>query len=261
MGVSSKPAHFVFVHGGGHGAWCWYKTVDLLRRAGHKATAVDLISCGRDHTDPNHVESFLDYNEPLMELLSNLPDNDKIILVGHDLGGLSVTYAMEHFHDKISAAVFLAAMMLPSGYPLTFDLYELDPTVGQYIEYTFGDGVQNIPTSLYVMEKVQAEVFYHLSPSEDVVLASLLSKPIPLRILDGSTIEFTPEKHGKIPRVYIKTLHDRVLGPPEAQEEAFLCDPDNEPTEVREINSDHSAFFSATKELHQHLVEIAAKYT
>ncbi len=93
------------------------------------------------------------------------------------------------------------------------------------------------------------------------MLASLLSKPIPLRILDGSTIEFTPEKHGKIPRVYIKTLHDRVLGPPEAQEEAFLCDPDNEPTEVREIDSDHSAFFSATKELHQHLVEIAAKYT
>lgn len=96
---------------------------------------------------------------------------------------------------------------------------------------------------------------------QDVVLASLLSKPIPLRILDGSTIEFTPEKHGKIPRVYIKTLHDHVLEPPEAQEAAFLCDPDNEPTEVREINSDHSAFFSATKELHQHLVEIAAKYT
>jgi hypothetical protein len=80
MGVS-KPAHFVFVHGGGHGAWCWYKTVDLLRLAGHKATAVDLVSCGRDSTDPNHVESFLDYNEPLMELLSNLPDNDKVLSV------------------------------------------------------------------------------------------------------------------------------------------------------------------------------------
>jgi hypothetical protein len=69
------------VHGGGHGAWCWYKTVDLLRLAGHKATAVDLVSCGRDSTDPNHVESFLDYNEPLMELLSNLPDNDKVLSV------------------------------------------------------------------------------------------------------------------------------------------------------------------------------------
>jgi alpha-beta hydrolase superfamily lysophospholipase len=52
----------------------------------------------------------------------------QIILVGHDLGGLSVTYAMEHFHDKISVAVFLAAMMLPSGYPLTFDVRFLPPT-------------------------------------------------------------------------------------------------------------------------------------
>lgn len=51
----------------------------------------------------------------------------QIILVGHDLGGLSVTYAMEHFHDKISAAIFLAAMMLPSGYPLTFDVRFLPP--------------------------------------------------------------------------------------------------------------------------------------
>ncbi len=38
-----------------------------------------------------------------------------------------MTYAMEHFHDKISAAVFLAAMMLPSGYPLTFDVRFLPP--------------------------------------------------------------------------------------------------------------------------------------
>jgi hypothetical protein len=49
---------------------------------------------------------------------------------------------------------------------MLLQLYELDPTVGQHIEYTFGDGIQNIPTSLYVLEKVQAEVFYHLSPSQ-----------------------------------------------------------------------------------------------
>ncbi len=94
--MSSKPAHFVFVHGGGHGAWCWYKTVDLLRRAGHKATAVDLISCGRDYTDPNHVESFLDYNEPLMELLSNLPDNDKVDCLS--LNPSSSFFLLHHHH-------------------------------------------------------------------------------------------------------------------------------------------------------------------
>jgi hypothetical protein len=60
---------------------------------------------------------------------------------------------------------FLAFIFCPTLCGL-LQLYELDPTVGQHIEYTFGDGVQNIPTSLYVMEKVQAEVFYHLSPTE-----------------------------------------------------------------------------------------------
>lgn len=48
--------------------------------------------------------------------------NLQVILVGHDLGGLSVTYAMEHFHQKIQAGVFLAAMMLPSGFPLTLEV-------------------------------------------------------------------------------------------------------------------------------------------
>ena len=46
----------------------------------------------------------------------------QVVLVGHDLGGLSVTYAMEHFHQNISASVFLAAMMLPSGFPLTLEV-------------------------------------------------------------------------------------------------------------------------------------------
>lgn len=49
---------------------------------------------------------------------------------------------------------------------LNEQLFELDPAVGRHIEYTFGDGIHKMPTALYVMDKVQAQVFYHLSPSE-----------------------------------------------------------------------------------------------
>jgi len=258
MGVS-KPTHFVLVHGGGLGAWCWYKIVDMLRKNGHKATAIDLASCGRDHQDPNTLTSFLDYNQPLADFLESLPANEKVVVVGHDLGGLSVTFSMENFHQKIIAGVFLSAMMLPSGFPLTLELFELDPAVGKHIEYTFGDGIHKMPTALYVMDKVQAQVFYHLSPSEDIVLASLLSKPVPLRILDGSCIEYSADKLGTIPRIYIKTMQDKVF-PADAQEEAFLSDPECQPAEVREIESDHSPFFSAPQALLQHLEEIALTY-
>lgn len=258
MGVTG-PTHFVFVHGGGLGAWTWYRVVDLLRKKGHKASAIDLTSCGRDHVDPNKVTSFLNYNLPLVEFMDSLPSNEKVVLVGHDLGGLSVTYGLENYHQKISVGVFIAAMMLPSGFPLTLELFELDPVVGSHIEYTFGDGLHAMPTSLIVMEKMQPRVFYHMSPSEDAVLASLLSKPVPLRMLDGSCIDWTEEKYGTVPKVYIKTMKDKVL-PPDAQDEAFLSDPTCVPSEVREIDSDHSPFFSKPAELVQHLEEIASTY-
>lgn len=60
------------------GAWCWYKVIDLLRKGGHKATAIDLTGCGRDHVDPNTVSSFASYNHPLVDLLESLPDNEKV---------------------------------------------------------------------------------------------------------------------------------------------------------------------------------------
>ena len=52
------------------------------------------------------------------------------------------------------------------AFVLNVQLFELDPAVGKHIEYTFGDGIHKMPTALYVMDNVQAQVFYHLSPSE-----------------------------------------------------------------------------------------------
>lgn len=78
-------------------------------------------------------------------------------------------------------------------------------------------------------------------------------------MLDGSCIEYTDEKYGTVPKVYIKTMRDKVL-PPDAQEVAFLTDPECVPNEIREIDSDHSPFFSKPVELVQHLEEIASTY-
>lgn len=38
--------NFVFVHGLGHGAWCWYKVITTLISLGYKATALDLAASG-----------------------------------------------------------------------------------------------------------------------------------------------------------------------------------------------------------------------
>ena len=91
------------------------------------------------------------------------------------------------------------------------------------------------------------------------MLASLLSKPVPLRMLNGSCIDYTEEKYGTIPKVYVKTMQDKIFAA-DAQEEAFLSDPECVPDEILEFDSDHSPFFSKPAELIDLLEDIASTY-
>lgn len=103
--------HFVLVHGAFHGAWCWYKVITLLKSAGHKVTALDLGASGINPKQVHELHSILDYFEPLMEFMASLPAEERVILVGHSLGGLCLSAAMERFPEKVSVAVFATALM------------------------------------------------------------------------------------------------------------------------------------------------------
>lgn len=46
----------------------------------------------------------------------------QVVLVGHGSGGACVSYAMEHFPEKISKAIFLCATMVLDG-QRPFDVY------------------------------------------------------------------------------------------------------------------------------------------
>lgn len=70
--------HYVFVHGAQHGAWCWYKMKNLLEIAGHRVTAVDLMSAGISTVNADHVESFDQYNQPLYDLIESLSLTEKV---------------------------------------------------------------------------------------------------------------------------------------------------------------------------------------
>uniref|UniRef100_A0A0E0JS62 AB hydrolase-1 domain-containing protein n=1 Tax=Oryza punctata TaxID=4537 RepID=A0A0E0JS62_ORYPU len=108
-GGSSK--HFILVHGLCHGAWCWYKVVSMLRSAGHRVTALDLAASGVHPARIDEVHSFEDYSRPLLDVVAAAPAGERLILVGHSLGGLSIALAMERFPDKIAVAVFAGASM------------------------------------------------------------------------------------------------------------------------------------------------------
>ncbi|KAL0645659.1 hypothetical protein Bca4012_043950 [Brassica carinata] len=68
----------VLVHGEGFGAWCWYKTVASLEECGLSPVTVDLAGSGFSMADPNSVSTLEEYSKPLIKLLQNLPEEEKL---------------------------------------------------------------------------------------------------------------------------------------------------------------------------------------
>ncbi|ESQ42559.1 hypothetical protein EUTSA_v10014415mg [Eutrema salsugineum] len=255
--------HFVFVHGAGHGGWCWYKLANSLRENGHKATCIDLKGAGIDQTDPNTVSSLDDYDQPLYDFLSQLPFDQKVILVSHSIGGGSVTAAMCRFPSKVSMAVYVAAAMVKPGALVPPSLREVMKICSVVIEdvaekiwdFTFGNGPQNPPTSMMMKPEYVRDKFYNESPMEDYTLATMLLRPAPVMAFLGIMDISEAAEIDNIPRVYMKTGKDHMFQPklqdimvalwPPAQH--FLL-PD----------SDHSAFFSQPQDLHKFLLQAAS---
>lgn len=106
-----KEKHMVLIHGGGHGAWCWYKVAALLQSSGHRVTALDMAASGIHPKQAEELNSISEYYEPLMEFLESLDAEERVILVGHSLGWIGMALAMESFPEKIAAAVFVSTLM------------------------------------------------------------------------------------------------------------------------------------------------------
>eukprot|EP00253_Pinus_taeda_P006957 PITA_06957 len=242
--------HFVLIHGAGHGARCWYKLIHLLQNSGHKVTAMDLTGSGLNTVDPDSITSFEDYNRPLMNILSEIP-HSQVVLVGHGAGGLSLTHAIHVFGHKIVVAVYVAATMLSHGFRTNLDVQLGTPALLNEYEFYHGLGSEHPPGAM-VRRELQQGILYQLSPPEDAALASLLIRPTSLLAIQTAKFTATSEEFMKVPRVYIKTLQDRVLqlDKQEAMIKMWL------PDKVIIMDTDHSPFFSSPLELHGHLLRI-----
>ncbi|KAF8041278.1 hypothetical protein BT93_A0021 [Corymbia citriodora subsp. variegata] len=128
---AQREKHFVLVHGACHGAWCWYKVATLLKSSGHMVTALDMAASGVHPKQAQELNSIVEYAEPLFEFLEGLPQEEKVILVGHSMGGLVLSMAVERFPEKVHVAVFAAAFM--PGPELSFHSIQEDLTLASYL--------------------------------------------------------------------------------------------------------------------------------
>nr|ABK21544.1 unknown [Picea sitchensis] len=248
--------HFVLIHGLGHGAWCWYKIVTLLKQKGHTVAALDLTSNGINRAaSTDQVKSIAHYAEPLLQYIGNLGNDEKVTLVGHSLGGCPLSYAMEMYPTKISKAIFISAFtprnnqsFLSSANPKTFPRLVENGVVVPNME---ADSELPISASL-ALDHVKSYL-YNKSPVEDANLAEslLTSTPFPISV---EFLKLSEESYGSIRRFYIVLMKDRLF-PPEYQEYSIAQNP---PEKVFKMHaSDHSPFFSQPDQLCNLLIHIA----
>ncbi|CAL9220336.1 unnamed protein product [Arabidopsis halleri] len=240
-----KPPHFVLIHGMSLGSWCWYKIKCLIEVSGFTVTCIDLKSSGIDPSSADSLTTFDQYNQPLIDFLSSFPEQEQVILVGHSAGGLSVTSGIQRFPKKICLAVFIGASMLKYGLQTDEDMKDGVPDLsehGDVYELGFGLGPENPPTSAIIKPEFRRKLLYHMSPQQECSLAALMMRPAPILALTTAKLDEENEKgqEEQVPRVYIKTLLDRVMKP-EQQDAMIRRWP---PSQVYELESDHSPFFS-----------------
>lgn len=237
-----KKRTYILVPGAGHGAWCFYKVIAGLERAGQTVIAPDLPGMGTDRTPYKDItlESWAKFICDIIE-----KEARPVILVGHSRGGLVCSQAAEYCPDKIEKLVYLACTLVKPGDSfLSNSLTGPSPLLNHAVFAK--DGL----SATVKLESIR-ELFYHDCSAEDIALARTCLCAEPLAPV-GAPFMATEEKYGRVPKIYISTLQDNLINPDEQKRLAAWAKCER----VIEMNTSHSPFFSAPDELVANLLSV-----
>ncbi|TCP62323.1 pimeloyl-ACP methyl ester carboxylesterase [Rhodovulum bhavnagarense] len=239
--MSEGPiTEFLLIHGSNHGAWCWRDVLPPLAAAGHAARAIDLPGAGLDGT-PLDAVTLDSYRDAVLGAL-----HGRTILVGHSLGGVTITAAAAAAPEKVAALVYLCAWAPRPG-DSARDLrarYGCEALMG-----AMRRSPDRLTTSF--ADETLEELFYHDCPpgTADYARDHLSAQPIAPGMAPALAV---PDS---VPRHYIRCTGDRII-PPEAQADMTRDWPADH---VHDLATGHSPFFADPVGLAELLTRIAEK--
>ncbi|XP_057530701.1 salicylic acid-binding protein 2-like [Amaranthus tricolor] len=208
----------------------------------------------------NQLQTLRDYSEPLIQFMSSLPDDQKVVLVGHSLGGMNIALAMEMFPHKIHVAVFLAAFMPDSTNTPSFIFDQFGASMAAEDDYwldtefkSSGDPKETL-TTMFFGSRFLIKL-YRLSSPQDYELAMTLRRPSSLFQNDlwRPETKLSKERYGSVRRVYVISDQDEAI-PPHFQRWMIQNANVKEVFQLR--NSDHMAMLCQPKQLSNYLLHI-----
>jgi pimeloyl-ACP methyl ester carboxylesterase len=173
--------------------------------------------------------------------------SEPVLLVGHSLGGISISAAAERVPDRVRLLVYLCAFILRDGESLyTF----LDPTAPADSVPPKGSS-WDIPSSP-VPGEGSLNNFYNGCPADSIALARARLRPQPT-VPRITPISLSDERYGRIPRAYVECTDDQAVSI-DLQRRMVArspCEP------VLSLPTGHSPFFAAPGKLADALASLA----
>ncbi|RKF51729.1 alpha/beta hydrolase [Bacillus wiedmannii] len=232
---------YVLVHGAWQGEWAWELVKPQLEAFGHTVVTLDLPGSGKDMTPSPNI-TLDSYVNAVTATINQ--QNEKVILVGHSMGGIVITQTAELIPNKIDKLVYLCAFLPQNGESLSS---KLDGEAGPQFSIN-----ENDMTAELVPELTE-QTFLNATENAAIKESSFKQmRPQPLGPFQQE-LKISEENFGTIDRIYIETTLDRAI-PIDFQRRMNTETPC---AKVITLEADHSPFFSKTSELVSHLHELS----
>ncbi|MGI9595917.1 MAG: alpha/beta fold hydrolase [Acidimicrobiales bacterium] len=282
--VSGNSA-FVLVHGAWHNGATWDDLVPELAARGHLSVTLDLPGAGENaavpasfHQRPLDPAAFATEPSPnagvtqdsrsdaviaAVELAAQ-QGNGEVVLVGHSLGGLTISPVAEAIPDRLKAVVYITAFLLPN-----------DMAGGEIIGHEINAAAEVPPLFMADPEQVGALRMDVASPDPDyraAVKSAFYADLTDQQFADavaklhcdepaqvaGVPSNITAGRFGTVDRHYVRCADDRAILA--ATQDLMVTKVDEQlgsTTTVHNMNASHSPFYSDPAGLADILASIA----
>jgi pimeloyl-ACP methyl ester carboxylesterase len=234
---------YVLVHGAWQAPYVWTTVKEQLEKAGQKVVVVELPAHGDDYTSPANVSIDVYRDKVISAILST---KQKVILVGHSMGGVVITAVAEQIPDHIKKLVYIGAFLPANGQSL-LDLADQDaqsllgPSLIPSKDQLTLDVVHANITNIFCQDGTDA--------IKKLVLDNYRVEPaIPFT----NKVTVTDANFGKVDKYYIHTLMDHAVGIDLQNRMADAA----HITKIFSVNTGHSPFLTQPLEVTKILLTI-----